>query len=99
MAAWSRCVGKQVMGHCRLVGGAFSIQFSSGAVPIGGGCPQYGSPREASSPGLPYLDSQLRQINSACLLLAITLMKLTPSSEGGQFCQSWWQRVSDEVDR
>ena len=32
---WSRCVGKQVTGHCRLVGGTFSIQFSSRAVPMG----------------------------------------------------------------
>ena len=44
---------------------------------MGGGYPWYGSPREASSPELPCLDSQLRQINSACLLLAITLTKLT----------------------
>ena len=55
----------------------FSIWFSSRAVPMGGGCTQYGSPREAISPGLPCLDFQLRQINSACLLLAITLIKLT----------------------
>ena len=39
MAAWSRCVGKQVMGHWGLVGGTFSVWFSSRAVSMGGGVP------------------------------------------------------------
>ena len=42
----------------------------------GWGCPQQGNPRKAISPGLLCLDSWLRQIDSACLLLVITLMKL-----------------------
>ena len=41
----------------------------------GQGCPQQGNPREAISPGLLCLDPWLRQIDSACLLLVITLMK------------------------
>ena len=42
----------------------------------GQGCPQQGKPREAISPGLLCLDSQLRQIDSAHVLLVITLTKL-----------------------
>ena len=43
----------------------------------GQGCPWQGSQREASSPGLLHSDSQLRPSSSACLLLTITLTKLT----------------------
>ena len=65
------------MGHCRLVGGTFSIWFSSKAVPMGGGVPDRAVQGKLSSPGLLCSDSQLGQINSACLLLAVTLMRLT----------------------
>ena len=41
----------------------------------GQGCPQQGNLREAISPGLLCLDPRLRQIDSACLLLVLTLMK------------------------
>ena len=44
----------------------------------GWGCPQHGNLRETISPGLLYLDLQLRQIDSACLLLVIILMKMIP---------------------
>ena len=46
-----------------------------GLCPLAGVSPMQGNPREAISPRLLYLDSQLRQIDSVCLLLVITLMK------------------------
>ena len=97
MAAWSRCVGKQVMGHCRLVGGIFSIWFSSRAVLMGGGVPNKAAWGKSSLPWLLCLDSQLGQINSVYLLQVVIQMKLThwslpllrvdsSASHGGRGC-------------
>ena len=65
------------MGHCGLVGGAFSIWFSSRAVPMGGGVPDRAAQGKSSSPQSLCSDSQLGEINSGCLLLVVTLTRLT----------------------
>ena len=69
--------GKQVMGHCRLVGGAFSIRFPSRAVLMGRDVPTRAAQGKLSSPQPLCSDSQLGEINSGCLLLAFTLTRLT----------------------
>ena len=72
MAAWSRCAGNQVKG-------CVGWQVTPSPLVLlqiyanGWGCPQQGNLREAISPGLLCLNPQLRQIDSACLLLVITL--------------------------
>ena len=58
------------------MGGAFSIWISPGLCQWVGVCPIW-QPKGSQFPGLLHSDSQLRQINSACPLLTITLMKLT----------------------
>ena len=65
------------MGHCRLVGVTFSTWFPYRAVPMGGGVPNRAAWGKLSSPWPLYSYSQLGEINSGCLLLAVTLTRLT----------------------
>ena len=97
VATWSQCVGKQVMGCCRLVGGTFSIWFPYRAVPMGGGVPDRAAWGKSNSPWPLCSDSWLGEINSGCLLLVVTLMRLnhqalpplrvdSSASHGGRGC-------------
>ena len=74
MATWLSCVGKQVMG-CVGWWVKPSLLVLLQGYANGQGCPQQGSPRKTIPPGLLCLDPQLRQIDSACLLLVTTLIK------------------------
>ena len=85
------------MGHCGLVGGAFSIWFSSRAVLTGGGVPNKAAQGKLNPPWFLYSDSPLGEIKSVCLLLASIQMRLThwvlppwrvgsAASHGGRGC-------------
>ena len=69
--------GQDVWECCGLAGGTFSIWLSSRVVLMSGGVPNKVDQRKPSYPWLLCPDSQLGDINSACLLLAVTLMRLT----------------------
>ena len=65
------------MGHCRLVGGTFSIWFPSRSVLMGGGVPHRVAQGKLSSPQPLCSDSRLREINFGSPLLMVTVMRLT----------------------
>ena len=97
VAAWSRCAGRQVMGHCRLAGSAFSVWFPSRAVLMGGGIPN----KWLKGSQLP-LDSSIQIPDRERLSCMSPINGYPdeanslgpPSLEGWQFCWLWQWRVS-----
>ena len=99
------CGKTEVMGCVRLVGGAFSIWFPSGAAPMGQGVSLIKQPEGSQNlPWVLFPGSHLGEIDSVHLLLAVMLMRMThwglpllrvgsSASHGGGGCPMRWTGI------